>query len=129
MNAYIRDHRVANRETICRQERDRTAANLPQYLCTSAKGRAKKNDVPFSITAADVVVPTHCPVLDTPLVRGTGSRGVVDTSPTLDRLVPHLGYVPGNVVVISARANRIKNNATAAEVRALLAWMDSRGLA
>jgi hypothetical protein len=37
-------------------------------------------------------------------------------SPALDRIVPHLGYVPGNVVVVSHRANFIKNNATVDEL-------------
>ena len=45
-------------------------------------------------------------------------------SPTLDRIVPSLGYVPGNVVVISHKANSIKSNATAAEIRAVADWLD-----
>ena len=129
MNADKRSYRVANRETVCQQERERTASDLPAYLCTSAKHRAKKRNVPFSLTPADIVIPTHCPVLGIRLVRGTGSSGVTDTSPTLDRLVPALGYTAGNIRVISGRANRIKNDATAAEVRAVLAWMEAEGLA
>ncbi len=43
---------------------------------------------------------------------------------TLDRVVPSLGYVKGNVRVISFRANRLKNNATIDEIRAILAYME-----
>lgn len=43
---------------------------------------------------------------------------------SLDRIVPSLGYVPGNVAVISHRANRIKSDATADELRAVADWLD-----
>ena len=102
--------------------------NVSVYLWGNANQRSIKNGTPFSITPADVVVPDYCPVLGVRLERGTG-RGGSDTSPSLDRKVPSLGYVPGNVVVVSNLANRIKTNATAAEVRAVLAWMEAEGLA
>lgn len=49
-----------------------------------------------------------------------------DNSPTLDRIVPDLGYVPGNVAVISFRANAIKRNATVAELKAVAAWLETK---
>jgi hypothetical protein len=33
-------------------------------------------------------------------------------SPTLDRVIPVLGYVPGNVIIISWLANTIKKDIT-----------------
>jgi hypothetical protein len=39
-------------------------------------------------------------------------------------MVPSLGYVPGNIRVISMRANRIKTDATADELRAVLRYME-----
>lgn len=33
--------------------------------------------------------------------------------------MPAMGYVKGNIIVISNRANRIKNNATIPELRAV----------
>ena len=44
---------------------------------------------------------------------------------TLDRKVNALGYVKGNVFVISHRANRLKQDATADELAAILAYMKS----
>lgn len=41
-------------------------------------------------------------------------------SPSLDKIIPSLGYVPGNVRIISARANLLKNDATVDELRAIL---------
>lgn len=49
-----------------------------------------------------------------------GGSGGGDNSASIDRVRPELGYVPGNVVVMSLKANRIKNNATAEELEAVL---------
>lgn len=49
---------------------------------------------------------------------------MADNSPSLDRFKPELGYVKGNIHVISTRANRIKNDATYNEIRKLFYWMD-----
>ena len=42
---------------------------------------------------------------------------------SLDCIIPELGYVPGNVAVISRRANTIKNDATIEELELVLAYM------
>lgn len=39
-------------------------------------------------------------------------------SPSLDRISPELGYVPGNVRVISDKANRLKGSRNLTELRA-----------
>lgn len=77
------------------------------------KQRAKKENLPFDIEIADIPIPTHCPVLGIPLSLDSPNR---DNYPSVDRIVPALGYVKGNVVVISYRANRIKNDATVDEL-------------
>lgn len=41
-------------------------------------------------------------------------------SPSLDRIDSSKGYVKGNVRVISARANMLKNNATVEELTLVL---------
>jgi hypothetical protein len=77
--------------------------------------------IPFTITVDDVPVPDKCPVLGIDMKRGADGQN----SPSIDRKIGALGYVPGNVCVISARANRIKNDATLAELEALVSWMRS----
>lgn len=47
-----------------------------------------------------------------------------DGSPTIDRIINDLGYVKGNVIVISWRANRIKSDATLAELKAIVAFYE-----
>jgi hypothetical protein len=79
-----------------------------------ARERARAKGLPFTIKRADIVVPVTCPYLGITLQRGT--FGGHKASPSLDRIRPHLGYVPGNVEVISKLANWIKNCGTAEEI-------------
>lgn len=89
------------------------------------KCRAKKEGIPFSITLEDLEIPETCPVLGIKLLNW-GGNGVLDSkdnSPSVDRLLPDLGYVRGNIHIISQRANRIKHNASLEEVLKLYEWM------
>lgn len=93
---------------------ERRAKNPVKHLLTLGRRRARDYGLEFSITKDDIFVPTHCPLLGIPL---TVSRGAVSAgSPTLDRIIPRLGYVPGNVWVISHKANTIKSDASLEEL-------------
>lgn len=117
-------HRAAEL-TCSRKYHDEHREELIAYArLYNAKARAKAAGLPFSITAEDVVPPSHCPILGIPLVSGRSRRGVSDASPTVDRLIPSLGYVKGNVIVISGRANRIKNNSTPEELRKIADFVE-----
>lgn len=83
----------------------------------NAKYRAKRDNLPFNITHEDIIIPDVCPVFKIPLRKHKGSQG--DGSPTLDRVVGDLGYVKGNVRVISNKANKLKSNASGWELQRL----------
>jgi hypothetical protein len=59
------------------------------------------------------------------LVKGDGRQHA--NSPNLDRLDPAKGYVPGNVAVISQKANRIKTDACSSEIRRVADWLEKQG--
>lgn len=63
----------------------------------------------------------RCPVFGREFVRFEKSH---PDSPTLDRINPKKGYVQGNVVYISSRANRIKYDATLDELYKLIQWYE-----
>lgn len=109
-----RDEIAARRAALYR-------ANWATHAVRSAMKRAKKQGVPFSLCPEDLIIPDRCPVLGIPIVFGRG-RGSPN-SPSVDRLVPSLGYVPGNVRVISNRANTLKGNAALWEVQAVVQYM------
>jgi len=100
---------------------ERRQKDVRPFLLVAARARAKKSGVEFSIEIGDIPVPRVCPVLGIPIHVGTGSQ--TDNSPSIDRIDPSIGYVKGNVAVISRRANRIKNDATEAELRKVLEYV------
>lgn len=100
-------------------ERFRVKTPLEVYLWRGAKTRAKNKGWDFSIKVSDIVLVDLCPVLGLPLVRNR-ARGPIPQSPTLDRVNSSLGYVRGNIRVISHRANQLKSNATVEEMECVL---------
>jgi hypothetical protein len=101
-------------ETIGQRRTD-----VRKLMVLAAHARARKAGVPCTIIHSDIVIPSHCPVLGLPLYRQLGKQGGGPNSPSLDRITPELGYIPGNIIVISSRANRIKSDATPEEMQAL----------
>jgi hypothetical protein len=81
-------------------------------MLKDAKYRAAKRNIPFNLTIDDIDVPLRCPVLGFVLRRRNPER-----APSLDRIIPDLGYVRGNVIVVSALANRIKSDAAINQIR------------
>lgn len=87
-----------------------------------AKLRADKRGLPFNIDASDIVIPSVCPVLGIEIAhRASGFFN--PNSPSLDRIVSELGYVKGNVRVISNRANILKRDATLQELLLVAAYV------
>ena len=89
--------------------------NVESRLWSSAKARARRFNLDFNITKEDIVIPKCCPVLGIELV--VGEKYAHGESPSLDRIIPSKGYVKGNIIVISNKANSIKNNATVNEIK------------
>lgn len=93
-----------------RRQRDPIA-----FMLVAAKTRAKHTGLEFTLEREDIpAIPARCPVLGIPLQVQKDNRA--DASPSLDRIDNSKGYVPGNVAIISLRANRIKSDATPEEI-------------
>jgi hypothetical protein len=88
--------------------------NSSRYLFQNAKKRAQRRGITFTLSYADVIVPDVCPVLGTKLEHGTFAQR--ENAPSLDRIDSKKGYIPGNVIVISYRANRLKGDGTPDEL-------------
>lgn len=83
--------------------------NPEKYLWKAAKKRAKEKGLPFDITVEDIIIPDVCPILGMPIVIGN-SLDERDTSPSLDKIIPELGYIKKNIKVISFKANSLKRD-------------------
>ncbi|MEJ7805009.1 MAG: hypothetical protein WKG03_03685 [Telluria sp.] len=115
-------YRKANEVAIRARTRAMREANMAKSLLGYARSRAKRYGYAFNIDVSDCEVPTHCPVLGFELKVAVGKPSA--NSPTLDRLKPELGYVKGNVMVISHMANTIKSSATVDQLKQVANFYD-----
>ena len=92
-----------------------------------AKERARRYSLSFDLTLIylESIANDECPVFKTPFVWGQ-SNGRHAYRPSLDRVVPSLGYVQGNVVFISQKANTLKQDVTEKELYAVADWLHDK---
>jgi hypothetical protein len=118
----FKKHYKKNRTHILKKAAEWEKANPERKMLASAKARAKKKGLLFNLELLDIYIPSICPVLGIEL-KSNGKR--TDNSPTLDRRDCSLGYTKGNILVISWKANRIKNNATFEELQRIAKFFTS----
>ena len=87
-------------------------ASMSETVRLMIKRAHERGKFPVEITKNEIYMvwpsDNHCPIMGTLFTIG----GELNTSPSLDRINPHLGYVSDNIQIISNLANRMKNNAT-----------------
>jgi len=88
-----------------------------------AKRRAKTKGLEFNLTVKDIIIPEHCPILETKLACKSGTSGGQKNSPALDRINSKRGYTKDNVQVISHLANMMKSHATQEELMKFANWI------
>jgi hypothetical protein len=109
----------------CNSERVKSAAPEKKMLAR-ARSRAKERGHEFNLELSDIHIPTHCPVLGIELVAHKGRSGGNPNSPALDRIDNNKGYVKGNVMVVSHRANMMKVDASPEELIKFAEWVLTR---
>lgn len=109
-----------------RVRRKQTPRGRLVRLVGKARLRARAAGIPFSITADDLQMPATCPVLGIPI--DLAPNAAWGNRPSLDRIRNSQGYVPGNVEVISFKANSWKSTMSADELRRLLFYMEAAEL-
>ena len=82
-------------------KRNRTKTDLGYSLYERVRTKVKQENIPFSLTLKDIKhvwpVDGKCPILGLEL--RTGNKRPINESPTLDKIVPKLGYIEGNIAV------------------------------
>lgn len=112
-----------NKEKHRAQHRKWREGNAAYLLWYKAKRRAEEKGLAFDIEVSDVVIPAMCPVLGIAMASEKAGSMQSDGCPTLDKIDPSLGYVKGNVAVISWRANKLKGNGTLDELSRIADWL------
>lgn len=129
-NTKWRKSAIASNSPVIQRKRvlvrDWHSRNPLRVLLNSARARSRRRGIEFRLDIDSLgEIPAVCPILGIPITatRGNGHR---PGAPSLDRLDNTAGYIPGNVRIVSYRANVLRNDATAAELRRLLADAESR---
>lgn len=110
-----------NKEKIINRVKDWREYNKEACVLRNLKHKAKKLGLPFNLTLEDIQNPGICPVTGITMERGPVKE--FKTSPSVDRIIPSLGYIKGNVQIISNKANTMKSDATPEELRMFAKWV------
>lgn len=100
-----------------KMRRDHHRVNASRRILNEARRSAKAKNIEFNLTLADIIIPEVCPVLGMSLSVGSGAR--TNSSISIDRIDPKKGYIKGNIIIVSWRANKLKSDASIDELRTI----------
>ena len=134
ITARVNKYRQENNEAVKIRKanyRQRTKGKKPSILnalLSRARERARLKKLPFDLTMEwiETVAVSHCPITLEPL--DWARDQVVDgkpgpNSPSIDKIIPELGYVQSNCAIMSHRGNMIKSNGTIDEHLRVVQYM------
>ena len=108
---YMKEWRQNNLEAAKAKETAWRNDNPRKRLVNCTKQSAKLKGLEHNITAEDLELPILCPLLGIP-IDYTAGNGKTMLKPSVDRINPDLGYIKGNVELMSSLANTMKSKAT-----------------
>lgn len=102
--------------------------NLPdtKTLYNRLKASAKKRKIPFDLKLTDLHTLGYyinCPVLGIPL--DYSGKQLNDNSPTVDRIDSSKGYTANNIIIVSWRCNRSKNDLSSEEIKKIAEFYEN----
>jgi hypothetical protein len=131
-----RDARTEDQRAKGAEETKTWRAN-PMNWCRgrakSLKARAKKMGVPYSdgiIEDLQSQLPAlQCICCGVDLQWEPRKAGTyLPNGPSVDKIIPALGYVPGNVKIVCMRCNLVKRDSSVQELRNVVAYIDACSL-
>ena len=123
-NVKNKSKALENRK-ISKEKYEELGIKYIKYIWWRAKKRSEKSGIDFNIQISDIQIPSVCPVFGFEFEVGDG-KGPSDKSPSLDRIDNTKGYVKGNILVISFKANKMKNDGTIDDMEKLLCFMKTQ---
>ena len=111
-------HKYNNKLTL-----EQNIDKAKQHKFNVKRSQAKSLGVDWNIRFQEVEWNDWCPVFDIKL-NWLNEGKAKDDTPSFDRTDSDKGYVAGNVVIMSWKANRLKNNATKEDLKALSEYME-----
>jgi hypothetical protein len=102
----------------------REYSQQPENKLRKLQQGAEARNIEFTIDESHLPpIPSHCPVLGVKFY--SKSDNGRDWSPSIDRIDNSKGYVPGNIMWMSHRANTLKSDASLSEMKRLAKFFSS----
>jgi hypothetical protein len=110
---------------IGRNKKKETLKGYVHERLMSIRQRAFEKNLPFDLDLEYLlqIWVTKCPVFGIDLDWSKSNGVVRHNTPSLDKIVPELGYVKGNVQWLSQKANTMKSNATQEQLVQFANWI------
>ena len=134
-NMRISQKEIAKTEKSLSQARKTNKRNYDKLMSSKdgqiilalrrLKSKAKHSQLPFDldIEYLAAIAPDICPVLKVNLAWGEQNKMPVYNAPSVDKIIPNLGYVKGNVQWMSYLANAMKQNASPKQLHEFADWV------
>ena len=123
IHTYIPEFKKSNRKLPKKETRQRNdLERIQRQKVTNKRSNALKTGYEWNLDYSDISWPTHCPILGLELDYFAETRK--ENSVSFDRVDTNLGYIKGNVHIISWRANRIKNDGSLEEHKKIVCYLE-----
>ena len=115
--------REYQKQWMKKEKRNKPAIATPRFFTFRAsklRDKAKNKELDFNIDSKYLskIWPEDgkCPALKIKMKKGQSNGGGSYDSPSIDRIIPDLGYIKGNIHWVSKLANNIMSSATPDQV-------------
>lgn len=115
----VKANQPSQNKIIAEWHRENPIGNILRTL----RHRAKRKGLDFNLTKEDIIIPEFCPVFGFKMEHNFGKHGGKYNSPSVDRIDNTLGYIRGNIQVISRLANAMKSDATPEQLLQFSKWI------
>jgi hypothetical protein len=122
--AYNKQHYVH----LTQKSKEHNQTHPFKYAARRIKERARRDGIVCDIdeTYLQEIWTGACAILGIPLALPYSTERQADNKATVDRIVPNLGYVQGNVSWVSNRANIIKSFGSLEEHQMIVEYIQTR---
>lgn len=100
---------------------------INEQIWKNTKSSSKRRNIEFTITPGDIIVPEFCPIFPWIKLNLSNDGWDKDDSSSCDRIDNNLGYIKGNIIITSLRANKLKRDSNNAERKALFEFYEKYG--
>lgn len=125
---YLRkrsEYNKANAAYFNKKQKQYNGERPFNYAFRRLRLRAKQNNIPFDLDEAYLVDlwTGKCAIFNSPLCLPYSTKHQDPNKATIDKIIPELGYVKGNIQWVSNKANIIKSFGTLADHEAIVSYL------